>query len=226
MTPISTDSTLFKDNLRAFINHDSSGASPIKVPRRTNIYNCGQRDGNIYLVESGQIKTQMYTRCGKQCLLSIYTAGDVFGELSLLGPERSETATAMRTSAVRRIPATRLRAGLTDGNLLEGFIDCLALRLAEQQEVIATMVTMDSEQRLASVLLRLARKIGTRHSPQLRCIEERITQEELSGMVGTTRSRVGYFLKRFRDAGLVQPTSDLFLLVHEQRMADYLDVAS
>ncbi|MGN9788235.1 Crp/Fnr family transcriptional regulator [Nonomuraea sp. ZG12] len=210
-------------DLHSFIAHDKSGARSVRVPRRSNIYNCGQRDSNIYVIESGQIKTQMYARCGKECLLSIFTAGDIFGESSLLGDERNETATAMRTTWVRRIPAARFRAAMTESELMDGFIDYLALRLQEQQEVIATMVTMDSEQRLASVLLRLSRKIGKRRAPHVSAIEERITQEELSGMVGTTRSRVGFFLKRFKDAGLVLPTSDPFLVVNEERLAEYVD---
>ncbi|NUT44668.1 MAG: Crp/Fnr family transcriptional regulator [Thermoactinospora sp.] len=216
--------TQFREDLRTFIARDSVEASSVRVPKRTNIYNCGQRDGNIYLVESGQIKTQMYARCGKECLLSIFTAGDIFGELSLLGPERFETATAMRTSWVRKIPAVRFRAALAESGLLDAFIDHLAQRLAEQQHVIATMVTMDSEQRLAFVLLNLSRKIGKRCAHNIRAIEDRITQEELSGMVGTTRSRVGYFLKRFKDAGFVLPTSEPFLLVDEKRLAEYVDV--
>jgi CRP-like cAMP-binding protein len=111
---------------------------------------------------------------------------------------------------------------MAESELMDGFIDYLALRLQEQQEVIATMVTMDSEQRLASVLLRLSRKIGKRRAPHVSAIEERITQEELSGMVGTTRSRVGFFLKRFKDAGLVLPSSDPFLVVNEERLAEYV----
>ncbi|RCG27057.1 Crp/Fnr family transcriptional regulator [Sphaerisporangium album] len=214
----------FKDELQAFIARDSLSASSIRFPKRTHIYNCGERDANIYLIESGQVKTQTYTRCGKECLLSIFTAGDIFGETSLLGPERTETATVMRTSWIRRIPATGFRAAMADTRLLNGFIDHLARRLSEQQQVITTMVTMDSEQRLAAVLLRLSRKLGKRRANNLLAIEERITQEELSGMVGTTRSRVGYFLKRFRDAGLVLPVSEPFLLVNEKRLAEYVDV--
>ncbi|MFI7417865.1 Crp/Fnr family transcriptional regulator [Nonomuraea sp. NPDC049684] len=219
----SSDAAQLRAGLRSFISQETSGACSIRVPRRANIYNCGQRDSNIYVIESGQIKTQMYARCGKECLLSIFTAGDIFGESSLLGAERNETATAMRTTWVRRIPAARFRAAMAENELMDGFIDYLALRLREQQEVIATMVTMDSEQRLASVLLRLSRKIGKRRAPNVRAIEERITQEELSGMVGTTRSRVGFFLKRFKDAGLVLPTSDPFLVVDEERLAEYVD---
>jgi CRP/FNR family transcriptional regulator, cyclic AMP receptor protein len=219
---VSAEVAQFKDGLRTFIARDSAS---VRYPKRTNIYNCGEADGNIYLVESGQIKTQMYTRCGKECVLSIFVAGDIFGESSLLGAERLETATVMRTSWVRRIPASRFRAAMVDSTLMDGFINYLTLRLGEQQRVIATMVTMDSEQRLAAVLLRLSRKLGKRKTHNLIAIEDRITQEELSGMVGTTRSRVGYFLKRFKAAGMVLPATEPFLLVNEERLAEYVDDA-
>jgi CRP-like cAMP-binding protein len=216
----------FTDELRAFVARDSLGASSIRYTKRAHIYNCGEHDANIYLVESGQVKTQTFARCGKECLLSIYTAGDIFGEASLLNTERTETATVMRTSWIRKIPASGFRAAMSDGKLLNAFIDHLALRLTEHQQVITSMVTMDSEQRLAAVLLRLSRKLGKRRSGQpghVLAIEERITQEELSGMVGTTRSRVGYFLKRFKEAGLVLPVSEAFLLVNEKRLTDYVN---
>ncbi|MEO3808319.1 Crp/Fnr family transcriptional regulator [Sphaerisporangium sp. B11E5] len=213
----------FKDELRSFATSDKLGATSIRYPKRTHIYNCGDHDANLYLVESGQVKTQAYARCGKECLLSIYTAGDIFGESSLLGSERTETATVMRTSWVRRIPAAGFRAAMADQRVLDGFIDHLARRLTEQQQVITTMVTMDSEQRLAAVLLRLSRKLGKKRADHLLAIEDRITQEELSGMVGTTRSRVGYFLKRFKDAGLVLPVSGPFLLINEKRLTEYVN---
>lgn len=219
---VSADVAQFRDGLRAFI---AEHAASVRYPKRTNIYNCGESDSNIYLIESGQVKTQMYTRCGKECVLSIFVAGDIFGESSLLGPERLETATVMRTSWVRRIPASRFRAAMGDKQILDGFVTYFTERLAEQQRVIATMVTMDSEQRLAAVLLRLSRKVGKRRAHNLIAIEDRITQEELSGMVGTTRSRVGYFLKRFRAAGMVVPAAEPFLLVDEERLAEYVDDA-
>ncbi|MFC6082797.1 Crp/Fnr family transcriptional regulator [Sphaerisporangium aureirubrum] len=219
----SVEVSQFKDELRTLAASDSLGASSIRYAKRTHIYNCGEHDGNIYLVESGQVKTLTYARCGKECLLSIYTSGDIFGESSLLGAVRAETATVMRTSWIRRIPADGFRSALADRKLLNGFIDHMAERLTEQQQVITSMVTMDSEQRLAEVLLRLSRKLGKQRSGHLLAIEERITQEELSGMVGTTRSRVGYFLKRFKDAGLVLPVSEAFLLVNEKRLAEYVN---
>jgi CRP-like cAMP-binding protein len=208
--------------IRTLLKRDFFAAAPVNVRKNAHIYNCGDHDQSIYVIESGLIKTVMYAKDGKSCLLSIYGAGDIFGELCLFSLERRETAITMSASLVRRIPLASFRATLANEDILEAFLKLLTLRLSEQQQIIANMVTMDSERRLAAALLTLAKKLGKQHDTGI-SIEEKITQEELSVMVGTTRSRVGYFLKRFRAAGLVQRTPDCYLLINEQHMSRYLD---
>lgn len=220
----SSASTKFKERLRAFLEHELATSTRIRIPRNGHVFNCGDRDADLYLVESGQVKTSAYSQDGKQCLLSIYAAGDVFGELCQSSAGRSETATAMRPTILWRIPFATFRAALVDQELLEAFLGYLTIRLSEQQQIITNMVTMDSERRLAAALLILADKIGKRHSTGT-CIEQRITQEELSGMVGTTRSRIGYFLKRFSEAGLISRLPGAFLVVNEHGLSHYLQTS-
>jgi CRP/FNR family transcriptional regulator, cyclic AMP receptor protein len=215
-------SNRFKERLRAFLDDEAGAGTQIRLPRNAHVFNCGDRDDDLYLVISGQVKTVAYSHDGKQCLLSIYAAGDVFGELFLSTSGRAETATTMRPTVLRRIPYANFRVALADQELLQAFLGYLTLRLSEQQQIITNLVTMDSERRLAAALLTLADKIGKRYSSGTR-IEQRITQEELSGMVGTTRSRVGYFLKRFSEAGLVSRLPGAFLVVNETGLADYLE---
>lgn len=195
------------------------------LPRNSHVYNYGDRDADLYLVESGQVKAVTYSLDGKKCLLSIYSAGDVFGELALLTHTRGETAMAMSPAVLRRIPVAKFRSALAHEELREALLELLTVRLAEQQQVITNLVTMDSERRLAATLLTLARKLGKRQALGT-CIEERITQEELSGMVGTTRSRVGYFLKRFCDAGFIVRDSGAYLVVNERSLTNYLSIDS
>jgi len=215
----------FAERLRSLVEEDTQGATTVRIPRGGHVFNCGDLDDDVYLIEAGQVKTVTYSRDGKQCLLSIYAPGDVFGELCQASCGRLETAAAMRPTTLRRIQSDRFRAALADHDLLEAFLAYLALRVSEQQQIITNLVTMDSERRLAAVLLALADKIGKRHSNGTR-IEQRITQEELSDMVGTTRSRVGYFLKRFVEAGLVSRHPGAFLVVDEGGLSDYLETAS
>ena len=86
---------------------------------------------------------------GKECLLAIHSAGDIFGELCLSGSDaRLETATAMEETILKKIPRSQFLARLSRDSLLEGYVRYLAVRVAEQQQVIADLVTVDSEQRL------------------------------------------------------------------------------
>jgi CRP/FNR family cyclic AMP-dependent transcriptional regulator len=209
------------DNLRRLIRAESLCTSTLEIPRRHIVYSCMDSDRCIYLVERGQVKAVVPSRDGKDCLLGIYTAGDVFGESCLLGGYRVESVTTMTDTVLRRISAARVLAALADADLREEFIKYLARRVFEQQRLITDLITADSEYRLAAILLHLARKLGKRDAHLLR-IEGRITQEELSGMVGTTRSRVGFFLKRFCDAGLVSRAKDCFLVIDEPLLDGFL----
>ncbi len=192
----------------------------VRLDRRANVYNCGDADDNIYYVESGMIKTVVVTLSGKRCLLDVYAPGDVFGELALIGSPRLETATTMRPAVLQKISAARLFDAMTDEDL-QWTMHHLSNRIREQQDTITEMVTMESECRLAARLLYLGRKVGTWHPPGLR-VMSKITQEELSEMVGTTRSRVGFFLKNFRESGLITLTSDSMVIIDENGLLRYL----
>jgi CRP-like cAMP-binding protein len=159
---------------------------------------------------------------GKECLLAIHTAGDIFGELCLAGlGERQETATAMTKTVLCLLPCAQFLARLRQEGLLEGLVRYLAVRIADQQAVIANLVTVDSEQRLAKTLLDLARKLGKQDPRSIR-IEPRITHEELAAMVGTTRPRICEFMRHFRELGLIEISSERLLIVKEQKLTDYL----
>ncbi|GAB3555666.1 CRP-like cAMP-binding protein [Actinopolyspora lacussalsi] len=201
-----------------------SGIREDVLERGENIYTCGKSDPVVYLVSRGQVKSSMLSQSGKRCLLAIHTAGDLFGESCLLNAERSEEATAMTEVVLKRIPSDRFLAALASNGALEEFVTYLVGRMAEQQQVITNLVTVDSEKRLAATLLRLARKLGRRDTDRL-LIEQYITQEELSGMVGTTRSRVGYFLKRFRADGFIRTLPGAFIEVNEARLNKYLQLS-
>lgn len=159
---------------------------------------------------------------GKECLLEIHTAGDLFGELCMsdLG-SRQETATAMQPTVVRRIPCSEFFARLSADSLVEGFVRYLAVRISDQQSLISNLVTIDSEQRLGWTLLQLAHKLGEKGA-RGSIIRQRITQEELSGMVGTTRPRISAFLRKLRELKLIELSEHRFLIVKEKRLAAYL----
>jgi CRP/FNR family transcriptional regulator, cyclic AMP receptor protein len=211
----------FSECVATLVREHWLSSTLIQIEANTHLYNLGDRDDHIFLLEAGQVKTFTVTSDGRECLLSLYGPGDVFGELCVLETGRTEAASAMRTTTVLRMSLHELLRVLARRGMLEGFIRYEARRIAEQQELITSFVTMNSERRLAARILHLARHLGTKGPSGLR-IEERITQEEFASMVGTTRSRVGFFLKRFADAGLVRRTSESFLVVEEERLAAYV----
>lgn len=224
MSPVSdvlSSAGCFAEALEALIRDGGLASTGITVPRNTHLYNRGDRDSHVFLVKIGQVKTFTVSHDGKDCLLRMYGPGDILGELCVLENGRTETASTMMTTKVHRISATELLRVLARKGMLEEFVRHEAMRIAEQQEFIASFVTMNSERRLAVRLLHLARQLGTPHPGGLH-IQERITQEELASMIGTTRSRVGFFLKRFAAAGFVRHTSDSFLLVEEEGLLAYL----
>jgi CRP-like cAMP-binding protein len=221
MVPRSSDVLQFGERLRASIRRKSLNASTIKVQKDNSAYSSGDHDNNIYLVESGQIKAVAPSPDAKDCLLAIYTAGDLFGELCLTARRRFETATAMRNSVLKQIRSDDFLAQLTQEALHEAFIRYVVLRVAEQQRIICNLVTADSEHRLAATLLQLARKFGKQYPSSVR-IENRISHQELSEMVGTTRSRIGHFLQKFRELGLIESDPEAFLIVKEANLTAYL----
>ena len=212
----------FKKQLRDSLRRETMNSRAVKIARHTNVYSCGDQDEMVYFIESGQIKLLMLSAEGKECLLAIHSGGDIFGELCLSGlGARLESATAMRATTVKQIPCAQFFARLSRDSLFEGFVRYLAVRIADQQQVIANLVTVDSEQRLGQTLLQLARTMGKKDPRSIR-IELKITHEELSEMVGTTRPRISLFMQRFHNLGLIETNEDRFLIIKEKKLTDYL----
>src|ERR1700693_2781544 len=186
----------FKQQLRESLQKGTLNSRAVKIARHANVYTCGDQDEMVYFIESGQIKLLMLSPEGKECLLAIHSAGDIFGELCLYGlGSRLETATAMEETILKKIPSSQFLARLSRDSLLEGFVRYLAVRIANQQQVIADLVTVDSEQRLGKTLLQLARTLGNKNQQSTR-IELKLSYDELSEMVGTTRPRISLFMQR------------------------------
>ena len=212
----------FKLQLRESLQRETMNSRAVQVARHANVYTTGDQDETVYFVESGQVKLLMLSADGRECLLAIHGAGDIFGELCLSGlGQRGETATAMKATTVKQIPSAQFFDRLSRDSLFEGFVRYLAVRIADQQHVIANLVTVDSEQRLGQTLLQLARTMGKKDPRSIR-IELKITHEELSEMVGTTRPRISLFMQRFHHLGLIETNQDHYLIIKEQKLVNYL----
>jgi len=212
----------FKQQLRDSLQRETLNSRAVKIARHTNVYTCGDQGEMVYFIESGQIKLLMLSSEGRECILAIHSAGDIFGELCLSGlGARLETAMAMTQTMLKQISCSQFLERLSRDSLFEGFVRYLAVRIADQQQVIANLVTVDSEQRLGQTLLQLARTMGKKDPRSIR-IELKISHEELSEMVGTTRPRISLFMQRFHNLGLIETNKDRFLIIKEKKLTDYL----
>jgi CRP/FNR family cyclic AMP-dependent transcriptional regulator len=217
-----TQADLFKQQMRESLRQETLNSRAVTIAKHDHVYTYGDNDEMVYFIESGQIKLLMLSPGGKECLLAIHAAGDIFGELCLSGlGARLETAIAMEETVIKQIPCSNFFARLDRDALFEGFVQYLAVRIADQQQVIANLVTVDSEQRLGKTLLNLARTLGKKDPRSIR-IEPKITHEELSEMVGATRPWISMFMQRFHNLGLIETSADQFLIIREKKLTDYL----
>jgi CRP/FNR family cyclic AMP-dependent transcriptional regulator len=216
------DTNLFKAQMRDSLVNETKNSQAIKIAKHNNVYVVGDEIEMVYFIESGEVKLVTMSTEGKECTLAIHSAGDIFGELCLSGlVGRQETATAMKNTVLKQVPCDKFLERLSRDSLLVGFIKYLTVRIADQQVVIANLVTVDSEQRLGKTLLQLARKLGRKDPRSIR-IELRISHEELASMVGTTRPRVSMFMQRFRNLGLIEMTVEHHLIIKENKLTTYL----
>lgn len=216
-----TPSVDFMSRLMQSLADGSLIGTRIALAKNDHAYSCGESDQNIYFLESGRLKTVTFSRSGKECLLRICCPGEMFGEQGLYGV-RTESTIAMQDSVMRRMPYSRFLRAVKDEGLIGDFVAYLSHRLTEQQQAITDLTTVDSEQRLATILLNLADKLGN-GDPICTRLEQRLTHEELAKMVGTTRSRIGFFLKTFRSNGLIDISRTSRLIIHRERLSAYLN---
>jgi CRP/FNR family transcriptional regulator, cyclic AMP receptor protein len=166
------------------------------------IFSQGSPADSVFHIETGKVKLTVLSTRGKEAVVAILGSGDFFGEGSLAGqPLRMATATAMTDCSILRIQKeTMIRMLHNEPALSELFMSYLLSRNARIEEDLVDQLFNSSEKRLARILLLLTRfgKDG-QHEP----VVPRISQETLAEMVGTTRSRVSFFMNKFRKLGFI-----------------------
>ena len=127
----------------------------------------------------------------------------------------------MEDTLLKEMPCDKFLVRLAKDSLLEGFIKYMAVRVAEQQQVIANLVLADSEQRLGKTLLQIAARFG-KSDPRSKRIEVKISHDEFGKMIGTTRPRISVFMQRFRNLGLIEYNTEKHLIIKEKNLTAYL----
>lgn len=217
------DGARFEKNLQLLIHQATFESATVTIARNIDVYQCGDRDDLLYIIVDGNVKLLTPSSENKDCLLAIHTSGDLFGETCLSGlGARVETATAMEDTVLRQITRRHFLARLQmEPMFVTQFISYLTNRISDQKRLIANLATVDCEQRLGRTLLRLGETLGRKVANSI-CIDLRITHEELSEMVGTTRPRISVFLQRFRRLGLIETNPEHLMLIKQSKLTRYL----
>jgi len=189
-------------NSLALLSGVSAGRSEHEYLPGECIFLQGHPANAVFYIEHGEIKLSVVARNGKQAIVDILGEHAFFGEGCLAGePVRVATAVAVQRSTIVRLEKRALLGLFRRVPLVaEEFITQLASRNLRMQADLADHIFNSSEKRLARLLLNMARV--THRSAALAPIP-RISQETLAEMVGTTRSRVSFFLNRFRECGFI-----------------------
>jgi CRP/FNR family transcriptional regulator, cyclic AMP receptor protein len=175
---------------------------------RKTIFSQGDPADTLHYIESGRVKLTVVSKRGKEAVIAILGPGDFFGEGCLAGQERRmATATAMVEATIVSIKrSATLRALREEPAFAELFLLHMLSRSIRMEEDLVDQLFNSSEKRLARVLLLLA-SFGKETKPDL--VIAKISQETLAEMIGTTRSRVSYFMNKFRKLGFIKYNGDL-----------------
>ena len=187
---------------RVFLAKVGVGKTILEFHKNHNIFSQGDVADTVFYLQKGRVKLTVLSEQGKEAVVAILEPGQFFGEGCLNGhPLRMATTTAMEECLVTSITKGAMIALLhTEPKFSEMFMAYLLTRNSRVEEDLIDQLFNSSEKRLARLLLLLAH-FGKEGSP--RPINPSISQETLAEMIGTTRSRVSYFMNKFRKLGLI-----------------------
>ena len=186
----------------AFLATIGEGRKFVLFPKKQTVFAQGNAADAVFYVQTGKVRLSVVSKTGKEATIRILGEGEFFGEGSLAGqPLRMDSATAMTDCAVLRIEKKAMMEALHREHAFSDlFVAYLLARNIRYEEDLVDQLFNSSEKRLARVLLLLAH-FGKESKPET--VIPKISQEVLSEMIGTTRSRVSFFMNRFRKLGFV-----------------------
>jgi CRP/FNR family cyclic AMP-dependent transcriptional regulator len=188
---------------RLFLAKAGKGRTIIDYLKNRTVFSQGDPADSIFYIQKGKVKVTVVSRRGKEAVVAILTAGAFFGEGSLAGqPSRMASVSTMSECSIMRIEkASVLRVLQDEPSFSAVFLHYLLSRNIRVEEDLVDHLFNSSEKRLARVLLSLA-NFGKDTKPEPVIAE--ISQETLAEIIGTTRSRVSFFMNRFRKLGFIE----------------------
>jgi len=186
----------------AFLSKVNGGRAIADYRKDQIVYRQGESADSVFYIRSGKVKKTVISEQGKEAVVAILGTGDFFGEGCLTGQQlRLATVSAMAECVIVRITKADItRVIHKEPAFAELFIAHLLARNSRVEEDLIDQLFNSSEKRLARMLLLLA-NFGKEGRPEP--IIAKISQETLAEMIGTTRSRVSFFMNKFRELGLI-----------------------
>jgi CRP/FNR family cyclic AMP-dependent transcriptional regulator len=193
----------------AFLARAGLGRRVVNLKKNEVAYAQGDPADTLFYVQAGRLQVTVTSAGGKEATIALVGAKEFLGENCLVSahPLRLETATAMTACALLRISkAEMVRIVHQEPQLAEIFVSFLLTRKARMQADLVDQLFNSSEKRLARILLLLA-QFGKESKPDT--VVPKISQEILAEMIGTTRSRVSFFMNRFRKLGFIEYNGEI-----------------
>jgi len=187
---------------RSFLATIGVGRKVVLFPKKETIFAQGDAADSVFYIQEGKVRLTVVSKTGKEATLGILSEGEFFGEGGLAGqPLRMGSATALTDCELLRIDKKAMMEALhREHEFSDMFVAYLLARNIRYEEDLVDQLFNSSEKRLARILLLLAH-FGKEGVPET--VIPKISQETLADMIGTTRSRVSFFMNRFRELGFV-----------------------
>ena len=188
---------------KIFLAKVGEGRTIAEYSKDQKIFSQGEPADAVFYVQKGKVKLTVISNAGKEAVIAILNTGDFLGEGCLAAqPKRMATAIAISSCSIVRLEKAAMVHALHDEPAFsEMFVSYLLSRNMRIEEDLVDQLFNSSEKRLARVLLLLSR-FGKEGKPEP--VVAKISQETLAEMIGTTRSRVSFFMNKFRKMGFIE----------------------
>jgi CRP-like cAMP-binding protein len=187
-----------------FLAHSGVGRRIVQIKPKQSLFTQGSVADSIFYIQKGRVKLTVVSVKGKEGTITLLNAGDFVGEeaIAAVAGLRMASATAITACTVLKIArAEMLRVMNKEQEFSSLFLSFLLARSMRTQADLVDQLFNSSEKRLARILLLMA-ELGQPGKPEM--LIPHVTQETLAEMIGTTRSRVSFFMNRFRKLGFVE----------------------
>jgi len=198
---------------QSFLSTTGKGRAFESFSTKRAVFVQGEATDGLFFIQSGKVRLNVVSDAGKEATLGILSEGDFFGEGGLAGqPLRMSSATAITDCVLLHVDkGAMVRALAAEPKLSALFLKYLLKRNIRYQDDLVDQLFNSNEKRLARVLLLMA-QFGTEGVSEMSI--PRLSQGTLAEMVGTTRSRVSFFMNRFRKLGFINYASGEHIRVH------------